>query len=102
MLRKRCYINKLAGTEEEGNKQYAYHIKLKGISEDAINHYITKQQEHNPEYNQWNVYEILFKGESMKFDLNINSKVRFEKGKDQEYGTFTGQFKRTIKCRLDQ
>ena len=35
--------------------------------------------------------------ESIQFDMNVNNKVRFEKGKDQEYGTFTGNFKRTVK-----
>ena len=40
------------------------------------------------------MYENLFKGESMKLDLNVNNKVRFEKGKDQAYGTFAGQFKK--------
>ena len=70
---------------------------MKGISEDAINHYITKQQENTPDYNHWSMYTDLYNGESVQFDMNVNNKVRFEKGKDQEYSTFTGNFKRTVK-----
>ena len=102
VLGKKCYIDKLEGTDKEGNKQYSYHIRLKGISEDAINHYINKKQENNLDYDQWTMYETLFKGESMKLDLNVNNKVRFEKGEDQEYGTFAGQFNNIIKIPSDQ
>ena len=43
------------------------------------------------------MYKKLYDGGSIVFDLNVNNKVRFQKGKDQEYGTFTGDFTRTIK-----
>ena len=43
------------------------------------------------------MYTDLHKGESIQFDMNVNNKVRFEKSKDQEYSTFTGNFKRTVK-----
>ena len=43
------------------------------------------------------MYTDLYNGESIQFDMNVNNKVRFEKGKDQEYGTFTGNFTRTVK-----
>ena len=62
VLGKKCYIDKLEGTDKDGTKQYSYHIRLKGISEDAINHYITKQQENTPDYNQWSMYTDLYKG----------------------------------------
>ena len=60
VLGKKCYIDKHEGTDKEGCKQYSYHIRLKGTSEDAINHYITKQQENTPEYNQWSMYTDLY------------------------------------------
>ena len=88
---------KLEGTDEDGVKQYSYHIRLKGVSPDAINHYVNTRRLTDQDYSEWNVYEDLYNGESVTFDLNVNNKVRFEKSKDQEYGTFVGSFKRTIK-----
>ena len=97
VLGKKCYIDRLEGTDKDGVKQYSYHIRLKGVSPDAINHYVNTRRLTDQDYSEWNVYEDLYNGESVTFDLNVNNKVRFEKSKDQEYGTFVGSFKRTIK-----
>ena len=97
VLGKKCYLNKLEGTDKEGTKQYSWHMRLKGISTDAIDHYLSKQKEINPDYDEWAMYTDLHKGESIQFDMNVNNKVRFEKGNDEEYSTFTGNFKRTVK-----
>ena len=97
VLGKKCYIDRLEGTDKDGVKQYSYHIILKGVSPDAINHYVNTRRLTDQDYSEWNVYEDLYNGESVTFDLNVNNKVRFEKSKDQEYGTFVGSFKRTIK-----
>ena len=96
VLGKKCYIDKLEGTDKEGNKQYSFHIRLKGVSIDAINQYVNDRKQYNKNYNEWNVYEDLYNGKSILFDLNVNNKVRFQKSKDQEYSTFSGDFKRTI------
>jgi hypothetical protein len=36
MLGKKSYIDRLRGEDKEGNYYYDYHIRLKGINEDAI------------------------------------------------------------------
>lgn len=96
VLGKKCYIDKLEGTDKDGKKHYSWHIRLKGVSEDAIKHHVDNESKTNKNYNVWDMYKKLYDGKSIEFDLNVNNKVRFEKGKDQEYGTFEGEFKRTI------
>ena len=96
VLGKKCYINKLQGIDKNGDKQYSWHIRLKGVSEDAIKHHIDELKKQDAIYDEWAMYKKLYDGESIEFDLNVNNKVRFQKGKDQEYGTFEGEFKRTI------
>tara|TARA_X000000368_G_C23041664_1_gene717219 strand:- start:964 stop:2664 length:1701 start_codon:yes stop_codon:yes gene_type:complete len=97
VLGKKCYIDKLEGTDKDGNKQYSWHCRLKGISEDAINHHIQKEKENNPSYDEWKMYKSLHNEKTIEFNLNVNNKVRFQKGKEQEYSTFVGEFKRNIK-----
>ena len=43
------------------------------------------------------MYKRLFGGEAIQFDLKVNNKVRFQKSKDQEFYTFSGNFKRTVR-----
>ena len=43
------------------------------------------------------MYKALHDEKTMEFNLNVNNKVRFQKGKEQEYSTFVGEFKRNIK-----
>ena len=86
-LWKKSYLDKLEGIDKDGNKQNTYHIRLKGISPAAIEEHVRQGQEHNANYNEFALYERLFKGESITFDLKANNKVRFQKNKDQEYST---------------
>jgi len=91
-LGKKSYIDRLEGMDENGEKQYSYHIRLKGISSDAIDDVCKTQN-----ITEWELYEKLYNGEEVTFDLAVNNKCRFEKSKDQEYGTYCKEFKRTIK-----
>ena len=96
-LGKKSYIDKLEGIDKDGNKQNTYHIRLKGISPGAIEEHVRIERKSNANYDEWNLYDRLFKGESITFDLKANTKVRFQKNKDQEYSTFSGEFKRKVK-----
>ena len=97
ILGKKCYIDKLEGTDKNGIIQNKYHMRLKGISESAIENHIKKEQETEPKYNAWDMYKELCDGKSIEFDLMVNNKVKFVKGKQQEYSTFVGKFRRNIK-----
>jgi len=96
-LGKKSYIDKLEGTDSNGEKQYTFHIRLKGISPDAIDDHVNHERKRNPHYNEMVLYERLFHGESITFNLNVNNRARFQKAKDQEYQTSTTEFKRTVK-----
>ena len=96
-LGKKSYLDKLEGIDKDWNKQNTYHIRLKGISPGAIEEHVRIERKDNANYDEWNLYDRLFKGESITFDLKANNKVRFQKNKDQEYSTFSGEFKRKVK-----
>lgn len=68
-LAKKCYIDEL-----EQNKEKGYHIRMRGIPGDVIKNY-AKHHDKNP----FDLYEQLYKGETIKFDLvKFSSKPRFE------------------------
>lgn len=66
-LGKKSYIDELCGTDEEGNDHIDYHIRMKGISNDAIKYYCDKEK-----INPLQLYEKLFNGDSVEFDLTCN------------------------------
>lgn len=92
ILGKKSYIDELEGIDDNGNIHKNYHIRMKGISYDAIEDY---QKKHNKEYKDiYEIYEYLSKGNSITFDLTaggkkmcleylsgykINTKDRFER-----------------------
>ena len=96
-LGKKSYIDKLEGVDANGNVKHDYHVRLKGISPAAIEDHITKEQKHNASYDKFELYKRLFGGEAIQFDMKVNNKVRFQKSKDQEFYTFSGNFKRSVK-----
>lgn len=65
-LGKKCYIDKLQGDEEN---VYDYHIRMKGVSGDAINDKI-----YNEFTNPIELYKSLFNGVAEKFDLCCSGK----------------------------
>ena len=96
-LGKKSYIDRLEGTDQNGNKQYTYHIRLKGISPAAIEKHVRIERKNNPDYNEWQLFKRLYGGEAITFDLKVNNKARFEKNKGQEFRTYSGEFKRKVK-----
>lgn len=91
MLGKKSYIDKLRGEDDNGNFHYDYHIRLKGINNEAIRLKI-KQDYKNP----FELYEDLYNGEKINFDLTAEgSKCCFEFGKSYNIMTKT-TFKREV------
>ena len=88
-LGKKCYVDKLQG-DEEG--VYDYHIRMKGVSGDAINHKVLEEGD-----DVVDLYDRLFYGEEITFDLCCgNQKSCFETMSD---GTMTTRsiFERRIR-----
>lgn len=93
-LGKKCYIDKLEGTNKDGNKENGFHIRMKGIPEKCI-HYVV---EHTPKYKDvMDLYTDLYNGNEVSFDLtNGGSKANFKFNKDYTINTLS-LFTRTIK-----
>lgn len=64
-LGKKCYIDELVGIDHEGKERIAYHARMKGVSNDAIE-YTKKQKQYDTLIE---LYTDLYKGESIPFDL---------------------------------
>ena len=96
-LGKKSYIDKLEGVDKDGKKHNTFHIRLKGISPAAIEDHVKRERENNANYDEFELYKKLFGGEAVQFDMKVNNKVRFQKSKDQEFYTFSGNFKRTVR-----
>lgn len=90
MLGKKSYIDRLRGEDENGDYHYDYHIRLKGINNEAIK---LKLKDYN---NPFEMYEELYKGKKIEFDLTAEgSKCCFEFGKS--YNIITkNTFKREV------
>ena len=93
-LGKKCYIDKLEGTNKEGNKETGFHIRMKGIPEKCI-HYVV---ENTPKYNDvMDLYVDLYNGAEVAFDLtNGGTKANFKFNKDYTINTLS-MFTRSIK-----
>jgi len=88
-LGKKCYVDVLEG-DEKG--VYDYHIRLKGVSGDAIKHYAYKNN-----INVYDVYEKMYNGEEITFDLCCDGKkISFDFKNNMEISTIN-LFERKIK-----
>jgi hypothetical protein len=92
MLGKKSYIDRLRGEDKEGNYYYDFHIRLKGINEEAINLKVEKDYNNEP----YKLYEDLYNGKKIKFDLTAEGdKCCFEFDKSYQILTKT-KFEREI------
>jgi len=93
-LGKKCYIDKLEGTNSKGEKETGFHIRMKGIPEKCI-HYVVQN---TPKYNDvMDLYIDLYNGNEVAFDLtNGGSKANFKFNKDYTINTLS-LFTRAIK-----
>ena len=92
-LGKKCYIDELEGETEEGEIIKGHHIRLKGIPNETIINESNKNFNNNP----MKLYEKLYKGDKINFDLtNDGKKANFEF--DKKYNIKTKlKFNREIK-----
>jgi len=92
-LGKKCYIDELQGEDNNGNIIKGHHIRLKGIPNSTIIYEAKNNYKNNP----MNIYEDLYKGKKINFDLtNDGTKPNFEF--DKSYNVKTKyQFNREIK-----
>ncbi len=92
-LGKKCYIDELEGTNiKTGEKVIKYHIRLKGVSNESIYHACDKLNLKNP----MEIYEKLYNGEKINFDLTVDGKkIIFKFNKDYTVSTVS-DFNRNI------
>jgi hypothetical protein len=92
-LGKKSYIDELQGVDKNGNTVIDYHIRMKGIPNSVILHTANKLGYNNP----FELYEDLYKGKLIEFDLtNDGSKCNFKMNKDYTVKTLD-HFIRKIK-----
>lgn len=93
-LGKKCYIDKLEGTNSKGETETGFHIRMKGIPEKCI-HYVV---ENTPKYKDvMDLYIDLYNGAEVSFDLtNGGSKANFKFNKNYTINTLS-MFTRSIK-----
>ena len=92
-LGKKCYCDKLEGKDENGNIVNDYHIRMKGVSNQSIQH--LAYEKYNGDIMK--IYEELYEGKELEFDLLCGGKkVSFEFHKDMTISS-RQLFKRKIK-----
>lgn len=69
-LGKKCYIDRLESVNKDGSVVSGYHIRMKGISTESINHYCS---EHN--INPLELYKQLYDGDEITFDLTAGKTI---------------------------
>ena len=90
-LGKKCYIDELKGLNAKGEEQTDYHIRMKGIPNSTI-----KYTAKNLDISVFELYERLFEGENIKFDLTEGGgKANFKVNKNGTINTLPF-FERTI------
>ena len=97
-LGKKSYIDKLESRDKDGNAIYGYHIRMKGITESSID-YTTKLNSVDGSLDYMGLYEKLFNGETINFDLLCGgAKDMFKSNKDMKIRTLQcGEFNRNVK-----
>ena len=92
MLGKKCYIDRLEGQTEDDETITDYHIRMKGVPDSCIDYTYKKEQFNNP----LELYEKLYEGNAIKFDLlQGNAKDMFKFNKNYTINTLL-EFQRTI------
>lgn len=81
VLGKKCYIDVLTG-ENKNETLTSNHIRMKGVSGASFYEACNRLK-----CSPLQIYEKLYSGESIAFNLGVENKVRFSKGKDQKFST---------------
>jgi hypothetical protein len=92
-LGKKCYIDELHGTDEKtGEQKVDYHIRMKGVPNSTIKHTAK-----NLGLTVYQLYEKLYEGKAIKFDLTEGgAKANFKINKNGSINTLAF-FERVIK-----
>ena len=90
-LGKKCYIDRLVGDSETGELVEGYHMRMKGVSNGAIEHCYT-----NEETNPLALYSDMYHGEEKEFDLLCGGAATVFDCNRFSYG-MKSQFKRVLK-----
>jgi hypothetical protein len=91
-LGKKCYIDKLFGFDENGNKVYDYHIRMKGVPSNSIKYKALAENR-----DLMDIYRSMLKGNPETFDLNCGGyKINFIYNSDYSISTNTGKYERTL------
>ena len=109
-LGKKCYIDLLVGTSKiTGEEVYGFHIRMKGVSEDAILYKSYETDKENRRNGAKKIYESLLAGNAETFDMcmdkNGNDKLCFKFFNDFSIGNLNDEetakgtvgFSRTVK-----
>lgn len=95
-LGKKMYIVELVGKNEEGKELVDYHIRMKGVPSDCIK-YRCEIEEKIP----LEIYDRLYNGKEIEFDLTMDGKKAcfdFKKTKDGMNVYTRSEFSREVKC----
>ena len=68
---KKVYCDKIRGIDNEGNEQFSYHFRLKGVSAKSIQYVCDK------EFNG-NMIDLYNSGKEIKFNLLADNQIKFE------------------------
>jgi hypothetical protein len=94
-LGKKCYLDVLVGKDEKGEEVNGYHIRMKGIPEDAIQHYCETYKTTIIDLYQ-DLYDNDILPDERKFDLLLgNSKVKFKMRSDYSISNVS-EFSRAV------
>ena len=93
-LGKKCYIDNLEGIDENGKIVKGNHIRMKGVNEAGIKHFL----ENNDEVETlFDIYEKLYEGKKLAFDLLAGGKCcKFKYNKDLSVSSVS-EFVRSVK-----
>lgn len=92
-LGKKCYIDKLQGINADGEVEYGFHIRMKGIPEKCIDYVVQNTDKYNDPVD---LYMDLYNGNKVVFDLtNGGTKANFKFNKDYTIETLS-MFSRSV------
>ena len=90
ILGKKCYIDMIKGIDKDNKELIQYHCRMKGVPNTSLKHYC---EENN--INLIQLYEKLYNGETIEFDLLCNGKkVKFKQNKNFTICSLTKFFRK--------
>jgi hypothetical protein len=118
-LGKKCYIDKLKSTNQKGETIWGHHIRMKGVPEKSIEYtadILAKQYEDDKGVKvadkYLHLYDCLYKGDKINFDLLCGGKVdMFKNGYINEGGKYVkdsskihsvGEFNRSLLFKYEE